>query len=217
MINLFFQNPFEFLIIAGLLVAALCIHEFSHAFVADHLGDPTPRLAGRLTLNPLAHLDPIGTFLLFFVGFGWGKPVPIDPFNLRDVKRDSALISFAGPASNLLMAVGSSALLRLANYIPIISFNAFIFEIISLFIYWNIILAIFNLIPVYPLDGFAVVGGFLPKKYYYDWMELRHYGVFFLILLIFPFFGASPVSTLIFPIVNLLLSVLLPGKIGGII
>lgn len=217
MLNLFFQNPFEFFIVAGLLIAALSIHEFAHAFVADHLGDPTPRLAGRLTLSPLAHLDPVGTFLLFFAGFGWGKPVPIDPFNLRDTRRDSALISFAGPASNLLMAICSSLILRLTNYIPVLSFNAFIFEIISLFIYWNIILAVFNLIPVHPLDGFAVVGGLLPKKYYQDWMHLSSYGVFFLILLIFPFFGASPISTLISPVVNLLLSLLLPGKMGGII
>lgn len=217
MINLFFQNPFEFFIIAGLLITALSIHEFAHAFVADRLGDPTPRLAGRLTLNPLAHLDPVGTLLLFFAGFGWGKPVPIDPFNLKDTKRDSALISFAGPGSNLLMAILAGLLIRITNIIPILPVNAFVFDIISLFIYWNLILAVFNLIPVHPLDGFSVVAGLLPKKYYHDWMDLSRYGVFFLILLIFPFFGNSPITTLISPIINLLLSILLPGKMGGII
>lgn len=217
MLNLFFQNPFEFFIVAGLLVLALTVHEWAHAFVADHLGDPTPRLAGRLTLNPMAHLDPVGTFLLFFAGFGWGKPVPIDPFNLKDTKKDTALISFAGPGSNLLMAVLSSIVLRILDLIPLLPLNVVAFEIIRLFITWNLILAVFNLIPVHPLDGFSVVGGLLPRKYYHEWMDLSRYGVFFLIFLIFPFFGSSPVSTLISPIINWLMSILLPGKIGGII
>ena len=95
MINLLYQNPIEFFFVAILLLVAISVHEFAHAFAADHLGDPTPRLAGRLTLNPLAHLDPIGTFLLFFAGFGWGKPVPFDPFNLRNPVKDAAIISFA--------------------------------------------------------------------------------------------------------------------------
>jgi len=84
MLDILAKNPIEFIIIAALLVAAISIHEFSHALAADHLGDPTPRIAGRLTLNPKAHLDPLGTVLLFLFGFGWGKPVPFDPFNLRE-------------------------------------------------------------------------------------------------------------------------------------
>lgn len=217
MINLLFQSPIQFFIVAILLVIAISIHEFSHALAADKLGDPTPRLAGRLTLNPKSHLDPIGILLLFFVGFGWGKPVPFDPFNLRDSKKDSAIISVAGPLSNLLMAISGSILLRLTSFLPLFSLNIFLFDIVSLFIYFNVLLAVFNLVPIHPLDGFKVVGGLLPKKYYGDWMSLERYGMIFLLLMIFPFFGGSPITTLISPIVNFLLSFLLPTKIGGII
>lgn len=217
MINLLFQNPIQFLIIAVFLVIAISIHEFSHALAADRLGDPTPRLSGRLTLDPSAHLDPIGTLLLFFAGFGWGKPVPFDPFNLRDPKRDSAIISVAGPISNIVMAISASILLRIIAFVPIFSINVFLSDIINLFIYFNVLLAVFNLVPIHPLDGFKVVGGLLPKKYYEDWMSLERYGMIFLLLMIFPFFGSSPITTLISPIVNFLLSFLLPTRIGGII
>ncbi len=217
MINIFYQNPLAFILIAVLLILAISIHEFSHAFAADHLGDPTPRLAGRLTLSPLAHLDPIGTILLFFAGFGWGKPVPFDPFNLRDPKRDSAVISFAGPFSNLLMAVLASFILQIGSKIPFLFFLPFFIQVLGLFIYFNVLLAIFNLIPIHPLDGFKVVAGLLPKKYYNDWLSLEPYGMIFLILLIFPFFGGSPITSLISPIVNLILSFLLPTRVGGII
>lgn len=217
LIELLQQNILGFIIIAILLLLTIAVHEFSHAFVADKLGDPTARIAGRLTINPLAHLDPIGTLLLLFAGFGWGKPVPFDPFNLRDPKRDSALISFAGPGSNLLIAVVSSLLLQFLYYSPIIMISSFLFEIIRLFIHFNVLLAIFNLIPVHPLDGFKVVAGILPKKYYADWLSLEPYGMIFLILLIFPFFGSSPINSIISPIVNLILTFLIPGKMGGII
>ncbi len=218
MFGLFTQNPVEFIIIAILLLLAISVHEFSHALIADHLGDPTARLSGRLTLNPIAHLDPIGTLLLLFVGFGWGKPVPFDPFNLRNPKRDSALISFAGPGSNFVMAIVTGLILRAIAYIPFILFIPFITDVLSLFVYFNILLGVFNLIPVHPLDGFKVVAGLLPKKYYYDWLSLEKYGIIFLILLIFPFFGSSPVIALISPIINFLVSLLLPAaKLGGVI
>ncbi|MCL4338913.1 site-2 protease family protein [Patescibacteria group bacterium] len=218
MFGLFTQNPVEFIIIAILLLLAISVHEFSHALIADHLGDPTARLSGRLTLNPAAHIDPIGTLLLLFVGFGWGKPVPFDPFNLREPKRDAALISFAGPGSNLVMAILTSIILRVAIYIPFVFLLPLVTDVLSLFVYFNVLLAIFNLIPVHPLDGFKVVAGLLPKKYYYDWLSLEKYGIIFLILLIFPFFGSSPVIALISPIINFLVSLLLPAShLGGII
>lgn len=217
MINIFYQDPLAFLLVAVLLILAISIHEFSHALAADHLGDPTPRLSGRLTLNPLAHLDPIGTLLLFFAGFGWGKPVPFDPFNLHDPKKDSAIISFAGPLSNLLMAVLASIILQIGSKIPFFFFSSFFTQVLGLFIYFNVLLAVFNLIPIHPLDGFKVIGGLLPKKYYADWLSLERYGMIFLILLIFPFFGGSPITSLISPIVNFILSFLLPTRMGGII
>lgn len=217
MLNIFYQNPLAFILVAILLILAISIHEFSHSLAADHLGDPTPRLAGRLTLNPLAHLDPIGTLLLFFAGFGWGKPVPFDPFNLRDPKRDSAIISFAGPFSNLLMAVIAGIILQLVNNISLFFFLSNFAQVLGLFIYFNVLLAVFNLIPIHPLDGFKVIAGLLPKKYYHDWLSLERYGIIFLILLIFPFFGGSPVISLISPVVNFILSFLLPTRMGGII
>lgn len=217
MITLLYQNPLEFLIIALLLVVALSVHEFSHALAADRLGDPTARLAGRLTLNPLAHLDPFGTLLLLVVGFGWGKPVPFDIFNLRNPRRDAALISVAGPASNILMAIVSSLLFRWMVFTPMVVFPSFWAVILENFMYFNVLLAIINLIPIHPLDGFKVVGGLLPEKYYKDWLGLERYGILFLILLIFPIFGGSAILNLIGPLVNFILSFLLPLPVGGII
>src|SRR3990172_11954241 len=104
MIGELFNNPLSFVFWLLGLTVAITVHEFAHAYAAERLGDPTPRLMGRLTLNPLAHLDPLGTLMLLIARFGWGKPVQFDPFNLRHPRRDSALISLAGPASNLIMA-----------------------------------------------------------------------------------------------------------------
>ena len=217
MIDLLFRNPGAFLIFAVLLLIVVTVHEFSHAFSADRLGDPTPSLMGRLTLNPFAHLDPIGTMLFVLVGFGWGKPVSFDPFNLRHPKKDSALISFAGPLSNILMAIISSVILRLLINLPNLTLSFLTADLIVSFIRLNILLAVFNLIPVHPLDGFKVVGGLLPEKYYHDWLDLEKYGMIFLLLLIFPFFGASPVLKIISPVMNLFLSILVPSQLGGII
>lgn len=196
------------------LLIAITVHEFSHALVADKLGDPTPRLMGRLTLNPLAHLDPIGTIMLFLVHFGWGKPVQFDPFNLKNPKKDSALISFAGPTSNLLLATLLSLFIRL----PVFGFlGVNLMGLLIIIIQINVLLAIFNLIPIHPLDGFKVVAGVLPKQYYSSWMELERYGIFFLIILLFPIFGASPIQSILGPVVSFILNLLLPGGVGGII
>jgi Zn-dependent protease len=205
-----------------ILIIAITIHEFSHAFVADKLGDPTPKLTGRLTLNPINHLDIFGTVLLPLMALlsgsyfliGWAKPVQIDPFNLRNPKKDNMMISLAGPISNLLLAITLSILIQL----PFIGLLDYWF--IGLFerlIQINVVLAIFNLIPIHPLDGFSVVAGLMPKKYYSDWLSLSSYGMLFLILLIFPFFGNSPISAIISPVVNLILSILLPTHNSGII
>lgn len=205
-----------------ILIIAVSIHEFAHAYMADHLGDPTPRLAGRLTLNPKAHVDPIGTVLLPLlmlisgtgILFGWAKPTPFDPFNLRNPKRDSALIAFAGPISNISLAIILS-IFRNFIFTGLLGYS--LIGLLEMAIQINVVLAVFNLVPIHPLDGFKVVGGLLPKKYYEDWMSLEKYGMIFLILMIFPFFGGSPITTLISPIVNFILSFLLPTKIGGII
>jgi len=208
-----------------LLFFILTIHEFSHAFAADKLGDPTPQLNGRLTLNPIPHIDPIGTILLplfliltqspFFIG--WAKPVPYDPFNLKHPKRDAAVISFAGPLSNLIMAIIGSLILRFMIFIPNIYFPIWTADLLTTFIQLNILLAIFNLIPIHPLDGFRVVAGLIPQKYYHDWLDLERYGLIFLLFMIFPFFGRSPIFTIISPVINFLMVLLIPSQLGGII
>ena len=188
---------------------AITIHEAAHAFVADKLGDPSPRLAGRLTLNPIAHIDLYGTvlvpFLLLFIGspfvFGWAKPVPVDPYNLAHPKKDSALISFAGPLVNILLATALAILFKfgLGN------------ELTLALIRFNVVLAVFNLIPVHPLDGSKVLIGLLPTK---EGNELdaflNRYGMILLLFLIFPLFGGvSLLSQIISPIINSILTLLL--------
>jgi Zn-dependent protease len=137
------------------LVIALTIHEYAHAWMANRLGDPTPRLQGRLTLSPLAHLDPIGSLLLLFGGFGWGKPVFYNPMFLKR-RQDELLIALAGPASNILMAFGAYLLLY---FVPLAEWGGNV-AVIQLFAELNLFLAAFNLVPIPPLDGSAIVAYF---------------------------------------------------------
>jgi len=203
---------FIFYLIALLL--AITIHEFSHALAADFLGDPTPRLQKRLTLNPKAHLDPFGLLFLFFFGFGWGRPVEFDPFNLKNPRRDAAIISLAGPISNLILALILSLLLKLFIFFEIKT----LYTIGSLFfvpmIYINVVLAAFNFLPVHPLDGFKIVGGILPEKQAKEWYELEKYGLIFLLMMFFPLGKSSMIDLLIRPVVSFLTNLLLPLPSG---
>ncbi|MBI4059401.1 site-2 protease family protein [Candidatus Microgenomates bacterium] len=195
-------EPTQLIIFILALLSAITIHEFSHALMADKLGDPTPRLQGRLTLNPLAHLDPLGTILLFLVHFGWGKPVQFDPYNLANPRRDAAIISFAGPASNLILAAILALIART---------NPQALLILVPFIQLNVVLAIFNLIPIHPLDGGKVLVGLLdPKTASEVDRFMSHYGLIILLILIFPLFGAPLISSILSPILNLILNILLP-------
>lgn len=203
-------------------IIAITIHEAAHAWMADRLGDPTPKLMGRLSLNPLVHYDPIGTTLLLVlvvlralgapvIPFGWAKPVAFDPYNLKNPRRDAALISLAGPGANLLLAFILGIVLRLVQSpFSVLSLLTGIFLPI---IVLSIILAVFNLIPIHPLDGGKILVGLLPAK---DAQEadlfLRKYGMILLVFLIFPFGGVSPISLILSPILQFLLGILVPGN-----
>lgn len=195
MLDLLFTSPFSFIVIFGGIIIAIGIHEAAHCYMADYLGDPTPRSLGRLTLNPLAHLDPVGTLVILVTGaFGWGKPSPFDPYNLRNPQRDTALIALAGPTSNLLLALGLSLIARLG--IP-----QFLISIIYFLVSLNVNLALFNLIPIAPLDGAKI----------FTRNQSGQYSLPLLLLLLLPIFGGHSVASLIIsPVSSLILRFLTP-------
>lgn len=206
MLSTLFSSPIEFFISLLALLVAITIHEFSHAYMADYLGDPTPRLQKRLNLNPLSHLDAYGLLFMLLVGFGWGKPVVFDPFNLKNPRRDAALISVAGPASNIILAIILSIILHIYNAAAIVLVPMIIL---------NVALAIFNLLPIAPLDGFKIVGGILSKKQAKEWYGLERYGFIFLILILIPIGKTSLLSSIIRPVVSFVLTFLLPSSVIG--
>jgi len=188
------------------LIIALTIHEFSHAFVADRFGDVTARNAGRLTLNPLKHLDVFGSLMLLVVGFGWAKPVPVNPYALRR-RSDSALmwVSLAGPASNLLLAIVAGLVLRFrlvpwsasasGSILP--SAAEFLFTFLSI----NLLLMLFNLIPLSPLDGEKVLSYLLPYRLQEGYAGIQRYGPILLMVLLFvlPLVGIDVISWVMSP------------------
>ncbi|MBI5356041.1 site-2 protease family protein [Candidatus Collierbacteria bacterium] len=204
MIDTLISSPLSFLISLLAIAAAITIHEFAHAWAADRLGDPTPRLQGRLTLNPLAHLDPIGTLMLILFRFGWGKPVQFDQFNLRNPRRDAMLISIAGPASNLLTATLAAVLLR---FLPS---NLLGLLILQPFIVISIVLAVFNFVPVHPLDGGKILSGILPLSLAREWEQIQaQFGTILLIMMVLPWGGTAPIFYLTGPVIQFILNILL--------
>ena len=155
---LFRLEPEVLILLIPVLVFALVFHEFSHAWVANQLGDPTAKYAGRLTLNPLAHLDIFGSLMILFIGFGWAKPVPVDSRHLGNPRTDMMKIAFAGPASNLLLALISGTIIRATGDMGSIT------TMLEMFTYINIMLAVFNMIPIPPLDGSQIFSGFMVRR-----------------------------------------------------
>lgn len=192
------------------LLFSVIIHELAHGYVANSLGDPTAKYEGRLTLNPLKHLDPFGSvilpLLLFIAGssvlIGWAKPVPVNPYNLRDQKWGSLKVSIAGPLSNIALAILFGLLIR---FMPVAVFYSApgIFLIFSFVVQINIMLAIFNLIPIPPLDGSWILFNLLPQSFEKVKLFLQQYGLFILIFLIF-FGGLQGLSTIVESLFHLL-------------
>lgn len=198
-----FRDPEALLIRVAAIVVAITVHEFNHALVAYALGDMTPKLQGRLTLNPLSHLDPIGTALLFIAQFGWGKPVQFNPFNLRiNQSLGSAAVSFAGPLANILLALALFVPFRLGLRLG----SPELAEFLSVCLQINIGLAAFNLIPLPPLDGFGVLQGLLPGRLGRALEPLRTYGPIILLALVFlpSFGGPNVIGVLMGPIVRVI-------------
>ncbi|MBQ3442838.1 MAG: site-2 protease family protein [Selenomonadaceae bacterium] len=181
-------------LITGLpgIVIAMVVHEYAHARVAYALGDYTPRLQGRLTLNPAAHVDPIGLLMLFIVHFGWAKPVQINPMNFSNPRRDDILVSLAGPASNLITAfIALIALVLLAKFdFPFSEGTLLVFNLI---IIYNINFAIFNMLPIPPLDGSHILRNLLPYELARQYEYLERYSFIFLIIILM-----TPVLSYIF-------------------
>ena len=191
------------------LVAGIAFHEFSHAFVADRLGDHTARLMGRLSLNPARHIDPAGAVFLLIAGFGWGKPVPVNPNRLRNgPQAGRAMVAGAGPLSNLLLAAAAALPIRLDLidwHSPFLvpatvrdwSAGEYLGLYLSSLIMFNVVLAVFNLLPVAPLDGFSVAVGLLPRDLSRSVARLEPYGPgILLVLLVLPIVSGGSVSLL---------------------
>ena len=214
-LDLLRDNPVSFILVIGIglagLIVGFTVHEFSHALASHVQGDDTARRMGRLTFNPIKHIDLLGFLLLLIVGFGWAKPVQVDPYNLRNGRLGMSLVAFAGPFSNFVLAFILGLVFRfdllpvviqtrgISGVTEILGFAAF------LAIFFNLILGIFNLIPLPPLDGSKVLGGLLPRALYVPYLQFERYGWIPLIGLI----GVNLLLSYAFNI-NLLGRILLP-------
>ena len=223
------SRPFDglvtLLVFSLSLVVALTFHEYSHALTATLQGDPTARGLGRLSLNPLAHLDPLGTAMIVFAGFGWARPVPVNPANLQSGPRPGmALVALAGPISNLLMATLAALPFR-AGVVSSVTAGIFVSRggsddlagyVVGSIVFWNLVIGAFNLIPIAPLDGFKVALGVLPREASYQFAQLERYGPGILLTVIaigYLLPGAGILSSVILPIVDTLSGVVLGGHV----
>lgn len=206
-------DPLELLLSIPALLLAITFHEFAHGYMADRLGDPTPRYYGRLTLNPLKHLDPLGTIALLFLRYGWAKPVPINPAYFDNKKNGTALVGLAGPLANMILAFLALVISKILNlnilaYSYYSGYTSYFGQILFYILVYNIGLAIFNLIPIPPLDGSKIFISLLPPKWYYNILQYESYGQVILLLLLFSGM-LSPVLSFLFKIVlSIMLSII---------
>ena len=214
------MDPIAFLLLIPPILFALTVHEWSHGYAAQRLGDPTARLLGRLTLNPLAHLDPIGSLLLLLPPhFGWAKPVPVDPRHLQNPRRDLMWIALAGPFSNLVLAIGFGLLLQvlarsglLAPH-PRLDAAGALAVMLRFSVQINLVLMTFNLIPIFPLDGSRILTGLLSPGLAARYRSLEPVGPFLLLglVLLGPTVGVSVFGAVISPVVHGLSGVVTGG------
>ncbi|WP_407540042.1 site-2 protease family protein [Deinococcus radiomollis] len=188
LISLLTTNPLAFVIIAVALILSLTVHEFAHAFTADRLGDPTPRRAGRVTLNPLAHLDPFGAILLLIAGFGFAKPVPVNPNNMG--RWGMLWVAAAGPISNLLIAILAALLLK---FLPLTQLT---YLVLTTVLGINVVLAVFNLLPIPLLDGSRIVAAIFPRTLGRALMEFEMQPYSFILVLVIIYLGRPVISTI---------------------
>lgn len=192
--------------VAVTLMIAFTVHEFAHAYVAYKFGDPTAQKQGRLTLNPIQHLDPIGTILIFIAGFGWARPVPVNRFYFKKPKLAGISVSIAGPISNLIMAVlGFFIWYALAGFGMAAAVPSFVPDFLNIFIQLNIVLFVFNLLPVPPLDGYRIIEDLAPANVRAKLTQYEAYGsVIFLILVITPLsaYTIQPIFNTVLPVIT---------------
>ena len=205
LLNLLIRDPATFLLLAIPLLYSIIIHELAHGWVAYRMGDPTAKLLGRLSLNPLKHLDPLGTLMLFIFGFGWAKPVPINLSYVRNMRKGLILVSSAGILANMSLAFLAFLLSGFLSPSPSGSLKLLLYYLAQI----NIILAAFNLIPIPPLDGSKILMGFLSDQYQYALSRLEPYGFFIIIGLLY--IGAlNPVIAFFRGTILWLIGILLP-------
>ena len=202
LINLLFSDPSSFIILSVCLIFSLCFHEFSHSFIAYLLGDDTSYRLGRTNINPINHLDPVGTLMILFVGFGWAKPVPVNAYNLKNPQSDMMKIAFAGPASNLILAF---LVLFLSELFSLHEYHKIIIPL-----YWiNIALAVFNMLPISPLDGSQIFNPIIASFNKDLAIKLMQNGPYILILIIFAssVFNFPILSIIMRPIISLITNI----------
>ncbi len=195
----------ELLLSLPAVLWAITFHEFCHGYAAYRLGDPTAMRSGRLTLNPLAHLDPVGALLLLVARFGWAKPVPIDPRFFKNPGRDMVIVSLAGAAGNIATAFLAGLLMRVMPKALLMNYAVLNFMVLMVFI--NLGLAVFNLLPIPPLDGSKILYVLLPPRWMEAYYKLERYGM--LILMVLVIFGV--VQQVMSPVVRFIASLVLPG------